>query len=111
MESPPDPTSEPGKSASEAASAVRESPLNLDALRKAEHQAPVRRHSCSSTNRAVSGARVPAHALRGLGVTRGIRRGEARSDPPALRPHQRGGKKPCRNPAVTGRITDMIPNY
>ncbi|KAF5902508.1 nuclear receptor ROR-alpha isoform X1 [Clarias magur] len=51
MESPPDPTSEPGKSASEAASAVRESPLNLDALRKAEHQAPVRRHSCSSTNR------------------------------------------------------------
>lgn len=51
MESPPDPTSEPGKSASEAASAVRESPLNLDTLRKAEHQAPVRRHSCSSTNR------------------------------------------------------------
>lgn len=54
MESPPDPTSEPGKSASEAASAVRESPLNLDALRKAEHQAPVRRHSCSSTNRGKS---------------------------------------------------------
>lgn len=51
MESPPDPTSEPGKSASEAASVLRESPLNLDALRKAEHQAPVRRHSCSSTNR------------------------------------------------------------
>ncbi|TSM52304.1 hypothetical protein Baya_8066 [Bagarius yarrelli] len=51
MESPPDPTSEPGKSASETASAVRDSPLNLDALRKAEHQTPVRRHSCSSTNR------------------------------------------------------------
>ncbi|GAA6105025.1 nuclear receptor ROR-alpha A isoform X1 [Tachysurus ichikawai] len=65
MESPPDPTSEPGKSASEAASAVRESPLNLDALRKAEHQAPVRRHSCSSTNRAVSIARVSVHALPG----------------------------------------------
>ncbi|KAL6474299.1 hypothetical protein MHYP_G00178600 [Metynnis hypsauchen] len=51
MESPPDPTSDPGNSASESATPVRETPVNLETLRKAEHQAPVRRQSCSSTNR------------------------------------------------------------
>ncbi|KAL7858190.1 hypothetical protein AOLI_G00182920 [Acnodon oligacanthus] len=56
MESPPDPTSDPGNSASESATPVRETPVNLETLRKAEHQAPVRRQSCSSTNRVWSWA-------------------------------------------------------
>ncbi|XP_076851181.1 nuclear receptor ROR-alpha-like [Brachyhypopomus gauderio] len=51
MESPPDPTSEPGNSAPESATPARESPVNLETLRKADLQAPVRRQSCSSTNR------------------------------------------------------------
>ncbi|KAG5839677.1 hypothetical protein ANANG_G00207470, partial [Anguilla anguilla] len=51
MESPPDPASDPGNSASEPATPVRDTPVNLDSLRKADQQAPVRRQSCSSTNR------------------------------------------------------------
>ncbi|TNN51630.1 Nuclear receptor ROR-alpha [Liparis tanakae] len=51
MESPPDPASDPGNSASEPATPVRETPVNLETLRKAEHPAPVRRQTCSSTNR------------------------------------------------------------
>uniref|UniRef100_A0A3Q2FZ54 Uncharacterized protein n=1 Tax=Cyprinodon variegatus TaxID=28743 RepID=A0A3Q2FZ54_CYPVA len=51
MESPPDPASDPGNSASEPATPVRETPVNLETLRKAEHPAPVRKQSCSSTNR------------------------------------------------------------
>uniref|UniRef100_A0A8C9SC12 Uncharacterized protein n=1 Tax=Scleropages formosus TaxID=113540 RepID=A0A8C9SC12_SCLFO len=51
MESPPDPASDPGNSATEPATPVRDTPVNLETLRKAEHQAPVRRQSCSSTNR------------------------------------------------------------
>ncbi|KAL1247703.1 hypothetical protein QQF64_023079 [Cirrhinus molitorella] len=53
MESPPDPASDPGNGVSEPVTPVRETPVNLETLRKAEHQAPVRRQSCSSTNRAV----------------------------------------------------------
>ncbi|KAI3370704.1 hypothetical protein L3Q82_007261 [Scortum barcoo] len=51
MESPPDPASDPGNSASEPATPVRETPVNLETLRKADHPAPVRRQTCSSTNR------------------------------------------------------------
>lgn len=51
MESPPDPASDPGNGVSEPVTPVRETPVNLETLRKAEHQAPVRRQSCSSTNR------------------------------------------------------------
>ncbi|KAL4641945.1 nuclear receptor ROR-alpha isoform X1 [Arapaima gigas] len=51
MESPPDPASDPGNSATEPATPVRDTPVNLETLRKADHQAPVRRQSCSSTNR------------------------------------------------------------
>uniref|UniRef100_A0A672KAT8 Uncharacterized protein n=1 Tax=Sinocyclocheilus grahami TaxID=75366 RepID=A0A672KAT8_SINGR len=51
MESPPDPASDPGIGVSEPVTPVRETPVNLETLRKAEHQAPVRRQSCSSTNR------------------------------------------------------------
>ncbi|KAG9280991.1 nuclear receptor ROR-alpha isoform X1 [Astyanax mexicanus] len=60
MESPPDPTSDPGNSASESATPVRETPVNLETLRKAEHHQapPVRRQSCSSTNRGKRGQRV-----------------------------------------------------
>ncbi|KAG5849123.1 hypothetical protein ANANG_G00106670, partial [Anguilla anguilla] len=53
MESPPDPASDPGNSASEPATPVRDTPVNLETLRKADQQAPVRRQTCSSTNRAV----------------------------------------------------------
>uniref|UniRef100_A0A3Q3J7B7 RAR related orphan receptor A n=1 Tax=Monopterus albus TaxID=43700 RepID=A0A3Q3J7B7_MONAL len=53
MESPPDPASDPGNSASEPATPVRETPVNLETLRKADHPAPVRRQTCSSTNRGV----------------------------------------------------------
>lgn len=55
MESPPDPASDPGNSASEPATPVRETLVNLETLRKAEHPAPVRRQTCSSTNRGKSG--------------------------------------------------------
>uniref|UniRef100_A0A3B5MR61 Uncharacterized protein n=1 Tax=Xiphophorus couchianus TaxID=32473 RepID=A0A3B5MR61_9TELE len=51
MESPPDPASDPGNSASEPATPVRETPVNLETLRKADHPAPVRKQTCSSTNR------------------------------------------------------------
>uniref|UniRef100_A0A3B3CT39 Uncharacterized protein n=1 Tax=Oryzias melastigma TaxID=30732 RepID=A0A3B3CT39_ORYME len=51
MESPPDPASDPGNSVSEPATPVRETPVNLETLRKADHPAPVRRQTCSSTNR------------------------------------------------------------
>ncbi|XP_023826814.1 LOW QUALITY PROTEIN: nuclear receptor ROR-alpha A-like [Salvelinus sp. IW2-2015] len=51
MESPPDPASDPGNSASEPATPARETPVNLETLRKADHPAPVRRQTCSSTNR------------------------------------------------------------
>ncbi|XP_030586723.1 nuclear receptor ROR-alpha A isoform X3 [Archocentrus centrarchus] len=54
MESPPDPASDPGNSASEPATPVRETPVNLETLRKADHPAPVRRQTCSSTNRGIS---------------------------------------------------------
>uniref|UniRef100_A0A8D3B0G9 RAR-related orphan receptor A, paralog a n=1 Tax=Scophthalmus maximus TaxID=52904 RepID=A0A8D3B0G9_SCOMX len=54
MESPPDPASDPGSSASEPATPVRETPANLETLRKADHPAPVRRQTCSSTNRGIS---------------------------------------------------------
>ncbi|XP_077067221.1 nuclear receptor ROR-alpha A isoform X1 [Siphateles boraxobius] len=54
MESPPDPASDPGNGVSEPVTPVRETPVNLETLRKAEHQAPVRRQSCSSTNRGIS---------------------------------------------------------
>ncbi|KAJ8003265.1 hypothetical protein DPEC_G00167630 [Dallia pectoralis] len=43
MESPPDPASQPGNSASEPATPTRETPVN--------HPAPIRRQTCSSTNR------------------------------------------------------------
>eukprot|EP00064_Thunnus_orientalis_P006763 superscaffoldBa00000721_g6781 len=61
MESPPDPASDPGNSASEPATPVRETPVNLETLRKADHPAPVRRQTCSSTNR--EGAVVPVAIL------------------------------------------------
>ncbi|KAF3688818.1 Nuclear receptor ROR-alpha Nuclear receptor RZR-alpha [Channa argus] len=51
MESPPDPASDPGNSASEPVTPVRETPVNLETLRKADQPAPVRRQTCSSTNR------------------------------------------------------------
>uniref|UniRef100_A0A8C7FM62 Uncharacterized protein n=1 Tax=Oncorhynchus kisutch TaxID=8019 RepID=A0A8C7FM62_ONCKI len=51
MESPPDPASDPANSASEPATPARETPVNLETLRKADHPAPVRRQTCSSTNR------------------------------------------------------------
>uniref|UniRef100_A0A8C1ETR2 Uncharacterized protein n=2 Tax=Cyprinus carpio TaxID=7962 RepID=A0A8C1ETR2_CYPCA len=51
MESSPEPASDPGNGVSEPVTPVRETPVNLETLRKAEHQAPVRRQSCSSTNR------------------------------------------------------------
>ncbi|CAL8373895.1 unnamed protein product [Arctogadus glacialis] len=54
MESPPDPASDPGNSASEPATPLRETPVNLETLRKANHPAPVRRQTCSSTNRVLS---------------------------------------------------------
>ncbi|XP_023203043.1 nuclear receptor ROR-alpha isoform X1 [Xiphophorus maculatus] len=54
MESPPDPASDPGNSASEPATPVRETPVNLETLRKADHPAPVRKQTCSSTNRGIS---------------------------------------------------------
>uniref|UniRef100_A0A672PQ49 Uncharacterized protein n=1 Tax=Sinocyclocheilus grahami TaxID=75366 RepID=A0A672PQ49_SINGR len=51
MESSPEPASDPGNGVSEPVTPARETPVNLETLRKAEHQAPVRRQSCSSTNR------------------------------------------------------------
>uniref|UniRef100_A0A3B3ZW35 Uncharacterized protein n=1 Tax=Periophthalmus magnuspinnatus TaxID=409849 RepID=A0A3B3ZW35_9GOBI len=51
MESPPDPASDPSNGASEPATPLRETPANLETLRKADHPAPVRRQTCSSTNR------------------------------------------------------------
>ncbi|KAK7891550.1 hypothetical protein WMY93_023513 [Mugilogobius chulae] len=54
MESPPDPASDPSNGASEPATPLRETPVNLETLRKADHPAPVRRQTCSSTNRGIS---------------------------------------------------------
>ncbi|XP_028679205.1 nuclear receptor ROR-alpha-like [Erpetoichthys calabaricus] len=51
MDSASDPASDAGNSASEPATPVRDTPVNLETLRKADHPTPVRRHSCSSTNR------------------------------------------------------------
>lgn len=51
MESPPDPASDPGNSGSEPATPGMDTPVNLNTLRKDEHQPPMRRQSCSSTNK------------------------------------------------------------
>ncbi|KAF6714768.1 Nuclear receptor ROR-alpha [Oryzias melastigma] len=73
MESPPDPASDPGNSVSEPATPVRETPVNLETLRKADHPAPVRRQTCSSTNRGSSrrSAKFKEILLRLLIVDRG----------------------------------------
>ncbi|XP_078141591.1 nuclear receptor ROR-alpha A-like [Centroberyx gerrardi] len=54
MESPQDSESEPGRSGSEPATPVTETPANLETLRSGEHQTPARKHSCSGSGSGVS---------------------------------------------------------
>lgn len=51
MESPPEPETVPRKSASEASASVEDSPVKPDSKPETDKPAPVRRQSCSSTNK------------------------------------------------------------
>lgn len=51
MESPPESVTVPRKSASEADASVEDSPVKLDSKAETDKPAPVRRQSCSSTNK------------------------------------------------------------
>ncbi len=51
MESPPESLASPCKSASEADASLEDSPMKLDSKAEPDKPAPVRRQSCSSTNR------------------------------------------------------------
>ncbi|KAI7813840.1 putative RAR-related orphan receptor A, partial [Triplophysa rosa] len=51
MESPPEPVTVPDKSASAAGASLEDSPVKLEGKAETDKPAPVRRQSCSSTNK------------------------------------------------------------